>query len=345
MPGPNTRKPQRIGALWNSKISDLVTLKDRLPGSVLVALDTKFSNISGHQRFSEVGLATLQVHSQPPPFLPGLTKYYEENGVNTLTIRSRDRGLKPPYEDPEYRYGDKVHANEEDVCDIVVEMLSRYEGKKILVGFDMEAEWRWIENMGADVASLCSAWVDLQELVSQRRKQENLGPDNDIHRPGLSNTIHALHIADWRDGGKHCAANDALRNLIVLSGLVVHAPMDRPRPQRLPKPSEFSKLAALKLRPNARITAHDGGKLPLHSPSSLIKLFANYQDLKAVAVNWHTLHQKTNGVRVWAVEFRTEEALEQFVGEVDGSFIDGTRVCVMQSASHCVRPVALQEGQ
>jgi hypothetical protein len=207
-------RDQYASALWDSKITNLATLEECLSNSILVGLDIEFSNTKGNQDVSEAGLAVLRVHEQPPPFLPGLRWYLEENGVETLTIRLRDHGLKPQYEDPKFRFGDKVYADQKDIAHIAARMLSRYDGKRILVGFGMDAEWRWIENDCPSMALLFSAWVDLQELVSQRRKQETLGPEDDIEQPGFTNTIKAMHIADFRGRKRrHLARNDALRCL------------------------------------------------------------------------------------------------------------------------------------
>ena len=134
---------RNISGLWNSKISDLSTLEERLHEAVLVSLDIESFGANA----SEVGLAVLQAGKQPPPFHGILTRYYEENKVEALTIRLLDRGLK--YEDPEWRFGDKVrrhqitithlnkahrnkvHASIEDVHHLTANMLSRYTGERI----------------------------------------------------------------------------------------------------------------------------------------------------------------------------------------------------------------------
>jgi hypothetical protein len=93
----------------------------------------------------------------------------------------------------------------------------------------------------------------------------------------------------------------------------------------------------------ARVTAEDSGTLPIHSPASVGKVFAKHDHIKAIAVNAHmrksrgcalnTMQPHTKAVRVWKVAFETMEALESFVKEVNGSIVDGTRVCVVQEES------------
>ncbi|KAF2874081.1 hypothetical protein BDV95DRAFT_320789 [Massariosphaeria phaeospora] len=166
---------RQISELWDAKIPDLATLKERLPGSVLVGLDIEHFNIDGIQHASEVGVAVLQVQGQSPPFFHGLAQFYEESGVEALTMRVRDRvGLKPQYEDPEKRYGEKVHTNEENIPEITTETLSKYEGTRILVVFDTNAEMKWMSETCPSFASLFSAWVDAQELLAHRIEPEHL---------------------------------------------------------------------------------------------------------------------------------------------------------------------------
>ncbi|PSN66491.1 hypothetical protein BS50DRAFT_677683 [Corynespora cassiicola Philippines] len=321
---PSDIRFRNISGLWNSKISDLSTLEERLHEAVLVSLDIESFGANA----SEVGLAVLQAGKQPLPFHGILTRYYEENKVEALTIRLLDRGLK--YEDPEWRFGDKVHASIEDVHHLTANMLSRYTGERILIGFAMQnAEMNWISKSCPSLAIHFSAWVDIQELVSQRRMQEELGsPTSDIKYPGLTNTLRAMGVTDWRaQKRRHCAANDALRNLIILSGLISHVPINPQHPS--PKVRTFTQLKPTKTHHcAATIAAKDGGKLPIYSPGSVSKLFSNHPGLKSVALNWKTLHHRTEGVRFWRVEFDTQESLESFITDIDGSMIDNTEISV-----------------
>jgi hypothetical protein len=324
-------KSSNIIALWNSKIPDLATLKEHLPGSVLVSLDIEAYDSHGQQDVSEVGLAVLRVPGQSPPHHPNLYRYYADSGVEALTIRLRDRKFKfknkDRFDDPEQFYGVKVYASEEDVGDIVARMLSKYKEKKVLVGFGMNAEFRWMSEKCTVLAESFEAWVDMQELVCHRRKEEGLGENT----PGLTTTLKELHFSNRRGGSGHNAASDAIRTLAVLSGLVSHAPMTESPPGRrgiqkfwkLPKPKSIHPFSV-------QVTTEDGGRLPKLSPQSLMELFEKYEGLKGVAVNWRTQQQKTEGVKFWWAEFHTRESLERFVLDIDGSTINNTRLCVVR---------------
>jgi hypothetical protein len=146
-----------------------------------------------------------------------------------LTIRLRDRKFrnKDRFDDPEQFYGVKVHSSEEDVGDIVTKTLSKYKGKKVIVGFGMNVEFRWMSEKCTVLAESFEAWVNMQELVCHRRKEEGL--EDNI--PGLTMTLKEMHFNNRRRSSGHNAASIAIRNLAVLSGLVFHVPMVVPPPR------------------------------------------------------------------------------------------------------------------
>ncbi|KAF2107120.1 hypothetical protein BDV96DRAFT_305601 [Lophiotrema nucula] len=330
--------------LCDRKIHNLHTLKPCLPGSVLVALDVESFNDHGEQNVSEIGLAVLHVHGELLPFHPGLSRFYEKNGVEALTIRLPARycnGKGAKYEDPEWRYGDQVRISEEEAGDVVAKLLSKYGENRILVGFSMVAEWRWISENCPSLAILFSGWVDVQELVSQRREEEDLGPKCDRRWPGMTKTLRVMGIADPRCASrdnKHCPANDALRCLVILSGLIHNAPFvfDPPRGPKTPVIRAFNCLGSLYRVSSgftAMITTDDRSRLPTVTPDSLAKLLSGYTGLEAVAVNYKWAREQRNpsgGKGIWLAGFRSQEHLEVFILDVDGSVIDGKQVRAVQ---------------
>jgi hypothetical protein len=70
------------------------------------------------------------MHTQPPPFLGELTRYYRKTSAAALTLPLRDRSLRG-YEDLEYRYGEKMQAKEEDVTDIAEKKISSIVTRRI----------------------------------------------------------------------------------------------------------------------------------------------------------------------------------------------------------------------
>ena len=73
----------------------------------------------------------------------------------------------PQYEDPEYRYGQKVHVSTstKEASNIIIELLSKYKGDKTLTVFAINAELNWVSRACPSLALHLSAWADLQELV------------------------------------------------------------------------------------------------------------------------------------------------------------------------------------
>ena len=79
----------------------------------------------------------------------------------------------------------------------------------------------------------------------------------------------------------------------------------------------------------ARISsAADGGKLPPWSPQAVAIHLAAHTELKSIGLNWTKAENKVKGMRFWQLSFRTAEALEDFIAEMNGSMIDATKVLV-----------------
>jgi len=322
-----------ISTLWESEIRDLAKLREHLPQSVLVGLNIKSFRDGGHLLATEVGLAVLRVTDQWPEFCHGrdsgfcLRDYYHHNKVEVLTIRLRPRQINKrlaswhPDGEPEKRFGEAVNADsDEKASDIAAAMLSKYEGSKILVGWSMRTDFEWILENCSSLAEIFSAWVDLQELVMHRRIQEGLG----LKTPGMNNTLREMQVT--YPGPKHhqtCPANDALRTLNVLSGLVHNVSMIQ-LPPSAPKVRALHRIPPLRTsRPFAAwVETEYRRRLPLISHEALRDRFSRYAGLKTVAVSWRTQREKAQGAFRWFVEFNSEESLNQFIKEVDGSIID-----------------------
>jgi hypothetical protein len=207
---------KKLGPLWKSHIANLSVLKECMLGSVLVALDIESSS---EEDVSEIGLAILPVDGVAPQFYHGLRTFYHQNQVQVTTVEVYERISK--YGPPEKRrYGNVISSSAEAAGPTVKELLSAYKGRVILTGFDLYAEFKWISRKFPSLSSSFAAWVDVQDLISEGRGNP---------RRGLSDTLKAMQIIDWRSNTRrHFAANDALRCLIVLSGLVSGVPLHDP---------------------------------------------------------------------------------------------------------------------
>jgi hypothetical protein len=333
---------EHIKPFWDSKIPDLTTLKARVPGSVLVALDTESYSINagGPKRnlsgdISELGLAILPVYDgRYPPFYPSLREFYDENGVeaHTIQIHKRDTHRKG---NENRRFGDVVQASANDVTSILSTLLSAYDGDIILVGFDLHTELKWIAQHSPSISSLFTAWADVQDLIWH----ESASSDQIPTRPGLQATMQGLHIPHYRDWrrcqNRHYASNDALRCLLVLASLL------SPTAPRLAPPTSlkasFSRFAKLP-KPNrkfpfaARMKAIDGRRLSRQTPQSLQKAFARFAGLNGVGLNTQTKRLRLAGVGTWLVSFRDEESLSDFILEVAQLSFKGVRFCVVKDS-------------
>ena len=325
-----------IGTLWKSKIPDLKTLKERILSSLLVALDIE----SSVQGVSEIGLAFLRVHEQEPQLCgdSALQTFHSQNKVQTYTIQVLDRVPKKKTSREAIKYGTVVLVDVEEVGPTITQILSAFNhnGYLILVGFNLYTEFRWISQDCPSLSEFFAAWVDIQEIASER---------SGVLRPGLIDTMDAMHMLDRQVGSKgprmHRASNDATRCLAVLSGLVSLDSFTIPKTPpgvlllaELPRPSSNHPFTA-------RITTTDGSVLPseFKTPRSLSTLFAEYEP-KAVALNSRGFRSsKSNGVRVWWLSFSTVESLERFTTKTDRSSLSGKTLAVESS----ITPLKIDE--
>jgi hypothetical protein len=283
---------KHIHSLWKAKIPDLKTLEECIPESLLVAFD-----IEGFAHdINEVGFAIIHNKSQVP-FLPldgNLGTFYSKNEVQAHTIEIREKGARKSYK--RKKFGTSVTVGAADVGATLVQMLSGLDPKGtrklILVGFDMNTEFEWISKKCPELSSLFTAWVDIQEIVEERSPCE--------FRASLVDVVNSLNFTGtggMKGKSPHRAANDTVRFLAILSGLIS---LDSFVICKIPKVALLTHLP----RPNsrypftARVTAADEEKLPLefNTPGSLSKVFAKY-DPKAVAMNSGGFC-KLGGVRV-----------------------------------------------
>ncbi len=304
---------KHISALWKSKIPDLKTLKERIPNSLLVALDLEFSA----QGVSEVGLAFLRVHGQEPQFQGDgtLQMFYSQNEIQVHSFLVRDRIPTKKTSREAIKYGTTALIDAEEVVPTVTRMLSTFsnEGSLILIGFALYAEFQWISQECPSLSTFFTTWVDLQEIAEER---------SGALRPGLIDTMSAMHIFDREVGSKgprmHRASNDAVRCMAVLSGLVslnsftlLKASPDVLLLTKHPHPSSKHPFTA-------RITTSDGSTLPseFKAPRSLSTLFEAYKP-KAVALKTSGFYRgKLIGLKVWWLSFSTACRAREPKGEI-----------------------------
>lgn len=333
---------ETVQPLWNSQIKDLKALQQDYSGSILVALDTEMSSrTSGgtpkpHQNVSEVGIAILPLNGQIMQPYEGIKQLHYEGGASAVTIQIRERTALPK----EKMLGQVIRSEPKDVASVIESMLSKYKGRRILVGFDLYNEYKWITDECPTIISCFTAWLDVQEFAMQRCKEfaAETVPANP-NPLGLSEILKAMDIRDERRHSKtHYAINDALRSLIVLCGLASNPCLLSELRSRPASRHSVQCYSQLKFTTGgaqhpfiARVsTAFNGGKLPPWSPHVVARHFAAYTDLKAVGLNWKKEKDKVEGARFWKLSFRTVTSLERFIVEMNGSTVDAIEVLVSQ---------------
>jgi hypothetical protein len=122
--------------LYESKITDLQTLRERPSSSVLVAFDTKGvpqkleGRLIGSDDIGELGVAFSLPSEGSLRLLCNLTQFYDDNIMKAFTVVIRDRSYGPAVgmmtERTPAEAGARLH-----------EFLSPYEGDRILIGFGM----------------------------------------------------------------------------------------------------------------------------------------------------------------------------------------------------------------
>ena len=326
-----------IRALWDSRISSLEGLKKSIHGSVFVAFD-----IEGFvDDINEIGFAVLDSKAETPrlPSDGNLATFYSENEVHAHTIEILEKGRRRNYVRETFGY--RIPAVPfDEVEPTLVGNLSVLKpegvGDLILVGFAMNTEWDWISRKCPSLASIFTAWVDLQDIV---------GAQSSSKLPiSLTDAVKPLNFTGIGGNKRHHsrAATDAVWFLALLCRLKSSETFIVKKEQRtlplshLPRPSSKHPFTA-------RVTTADGDKLPseFNSPRSLSKLFAKYQPV-AVGLNNNKDNVSRNGVRIWWISLASLELLTEFAAEVGGSTIRGKEVAVAQIVFDHDRQARLQ---
>ncbi len=318
--GKPSFKTHHIEPLWSNVITSLKELKDIMPDSVLVAFDIE----GAFGTIKELGLAMLTVTESTPRFGIGRRHFFEDNNVQAFTIDIRDR--------PQRHY--EVERHGQTICiengieagPAMEKILKDFQGlgkrKFILIGYAMATEMKWISGHYPAVAQYFSAWVDVQQLIATQCDAAYLG---------LTNALQALNIIDNRNcARRHSAANDAIRALTILAGLLAGKTLAT-KPKRddwvkihrsLPSLKSFGPWTRYPFA--VRVSAVDGSFLPDITLKDLVELFASY-NLKAVGMN------EKNRVRrriLWAA-FHTVESLRDFIMHVEDEGVGGKRLKVI----------------
>ncbi|CAO2651421.1 Nn.00g039910.m01.CDS01 [Neocucurbitaria sp. VM-36] len=328
-------KTEDIAPFINSKIDNLASLRQHLPGSILVALDTEgiTQHLDGRtvcsEGISEIGVAVFRTNERGPDFIPHLDQFYDQNSIEAFTIRVRKREYGPAV-------GTMTDVSEKEAGPRLQKFLSQYKGRRILVGFSILTELKWIAKNVPELVNFFTGWVDIQELVSQQRHgvASNDGTHTDQH--GLYNTLKAMGISGWHSKHQlHVAANDAVKTLAVLSGLLCNSSFqDITRGggvsiyTYLP-PLQISKIGNRYHPFTAHISTVDGNRLPLQTPVGLAKHCAKYPGLTGVGFHSENEMVARGRVKYWWVAFRSLESLTSFMTKADGSIFEGTKLCVV----------------
>ncbi|KAJ4359519.1 uncharacterized protein N0V89_000074 [Didymosphaeria variabile] len=322
-----------INALWQAKIPNLPTLKEHLPGAVLVAFDSEgcSSDSDGHastNKISELGFTVLCTDiATSKPCYTG-KEFSDNNDTRQLTISLQE---KPNVEQTSGRV---VHASLADVENLVRGFLSKFPGRRILVGYDLNRELRYISSTLSFLADFFNAWVDVQELV-YHCCIENSPPTLRIYeQQALATALQAMRFAVPSKSTATRAVNDCCRILQVLTGLVQALPFSLPGPRgpRVPRFSLFPSLPKPDYEKHPfslRITPSDGRRFPPASPRDVADAFNHHAGLRAVGLNWRNGRVQREGVRFWWLSFSTHQALREFCKSVQGSSFEDVTLCVI----------------
>ncbi|KAH9882966.1 hypothetical protein J1614_000332 [Plenodomus biglobosus] len=307
-----------IAPFLDSKITDLATLRQHLPSSILVALTTcgTKQHFDGPTvpslEISEIGIAVYQAREDAGPhFFSNITQSYEQNDIEAFTIRIREKHYGPAA-------GTMTHVSSDTEAGPF-------------------AELEWITTHCPSITHLFTNWTDLQDL---------LPPHYHGHIPnprckpaqckiGLYPTLKGLRLSGWRSKHqRHQAANDAIKILALLTGLTSNTPF---KPTTKEVGISFYSFLPL-LQPhrtnqrrqafNARISAAGGAKLPVQTPQGLRRLCERHAGLMAVGLNARNEMMHRGPVRFWWASFESAEALGGFVDAMRGLRLEGRVLCV-----------------
>ena len=329
---------KHIESFWKSKLPDLATLKQRVPDSILVALDAEgvTQRFDGRQinsdEISEIGVAVFRANEKGLHFIPHLEQFYDQNGIEAFTIRVHERQYGPVV-------GTMTDALDSNAGSHLHKYISRFEGSRILLMYHPRLEIKWIKEKCPSLTMLFSGWCDVQELVAKRYMDLFLESRRSVWRyPSLQNTLKAMRISGWRSAHQvHGGAADSVKALAILSGLFCDVPLREVQRFNVDSVSVFCYLPPPKSTRihnrwhlfTARITTVDGGKLPRMTPAELRKRLQQYPGLKGVGLNARNEILARDRVRIWWVSFQTQHALDSFIAEFGGSTFEGKKLRVV----------------
>jgi hypothetical protein len=223
-----------IKSLWESKSEDLAILKDRLPGSTLVALDLEGGKqywdgqLRGTEEISQIGIAVLPGSQNLPNFIPDLEdeEFHVQPHVEALTLQLWSHTSTKAHRPKKSRKpnGAVRTVYPEDVVQALRQFPARFEGNRILVGYSMLMEFKWIARTCPLISTCFSGWIDVQDLITQHCFNHGWNRWCPLTQ---DTAIEAMCIRPQRHRGyprRQNAADDALYSLCILSGVLHNTP-------------------------------------------------------------------------------------------------------------------------
>jgi hypothetical protein len=182
-----------IQILIASQTTDLSTLREHLAGSTWVAFGTEgvTQNFEGRQianeEIGELGIAVVRPTSNSLRFVHHILQFYEINEIEASTIRIHER----PYG---RIVGTMTDKTTERTGARLYERLSEIAGERILLGWGMQREMKWISEKCPSMARLFTSWCDVRELVAASYESNMLDTGKltqPYQRPGGHNELVA----------------------------------------------------------------------------------------------------------------------------------------------------------
>ncbi|OAQ59962.1 hypothetical protein VFPPC_10053 [Pochonia chlamydosporia 170] len=171
--------------LFNNRITTIKSLRNALPDSTFLAIDTEHVAITNEKDriLHQVGLAhlpTLQDSSQTDTTnQPSLQNFCTTNQIQALTLNINIpkeeldtficlRGGKNMPARRSHRFGQQQQVNLENLEAAIVDFIQGCPRKKtnlVLIGFEMAAEWTYLYKAFPRAMPFFSAWMDLRDIV------------------------------------------------------------------------------------------------------------------------------------------------------------------------------------
>ncbi|KAI0164320.1 hypothetical protein GGR52DRAFT_559254 [Hypoxylon sp. FL1284] len=223
-------KTKHWGALWQSNVPDLDTLKERQCTFVAIDFEGRASK-DGPLDITEIGLAVLYPpvasKSPSPDGLrhqgQSLENFSEQNAIESHWIRVRGRERDARYCKDRYRVGAAQEIDAEGAEEALVSLLQSIKNRSgnsplVLVGFDLVFEFIVIASHLSQITKYFASWVDLQDIAAEVSGDPKAGHLS-MKTTLLAFGFFARDLAGRGKGG-HNAGNDAVRILAVLVNLL-----------------------------------------------------------------------------------------------------------------------------